>query len=432
MRKITQTLIRYLSFGLLFLTLMTSQSTVSAQFVKGADIGWLQQMEATGCYFYDSTGVQMDCLQILQDHGINTVRFRVWVNPSDDKINGHCSKKEVATMALRAKNRGMRIMIDFHYSDSWADPGKQNKPAAWANHSFNQLLTDVYDYTYQVLDTLKSIGATPNWVQIGNEITNGILWPDGNTSNWSQLAQLLNKGYDATKAVDNSIKVVLHIDQGEDNVRFRTFFDMAMVQNVRYDVIGASYYPFWEGEDYTQTIINLGLNLNNMAAMYGKDVMVVEVGGDYTKAKDTYDMLIDVLNTVRAVPDNKGLGVIYWEPEGVKLWSNYELSCWGTDWKPTVALDAFMVNSLGVNSIQNEKGLIIYPNPYSGGLLNVELKGMSGLSDLKIFDMTGRIVKELTLNNQRKALLELDFQPGVYFIEVMNEGREILDKLVIN
>jgi arabinogalactan endo-1,4-beta-galactosidase len=108
----------------------------------------------------------------------------VFVNPSNDKVNGHCSKKEVATMALRAKNMGMRIMIDFHYSDSWADPGKQNKPAAWVNYNFSQLMSDLYNHTFEVLDTLKSIGAKPDWVQIGYEISGGMLWPDGSTSNW--------------------------------------------------------------------------------------------------------------------------------------------------------------------------------------------------------------------------------------------------------
>lgn len=106
----------------------------------------------------------------------------------------------------------MRIMIDFHYSDSWADSGKQTKPAAWANHTFTQLLDDVYNHTFAVLNDLKTAGVTPEWVQIGNEIPSGILWPEGNTSNWGQLAQLLNKGYDATKAIDNSIKVIVHID----------------------------------------------------------------------------------------------------------------------------------------------------------------------------------------------------------------------------
>ena len=290
------------------ITTLLAANEVRAQFVKGADIGWLQQMEATGYKFYDSTGNQKECLQILKDHGINTVRLRVWVNPSNDKINGHCSKKEVAEMALRAKNMGMRIMIDFHYSDSWADPAKQTKPAAWAQHSFTQLLTDLYNHTYEVLDTLKSIGAKPEWAQIGNEIPGGILWPDGSSSNWPQLGQLLNKGYDATKAVDSAIKVIVHIDQGNDNARFRWFFDNCRTQGVRYDMIGASYYPYWLGSDYTATINDLGNNLNDIVSRYNKEVMVVEVGGDYTKVQNTYDMLVSVLGKVWSYRATKAAG----------------------------------------------------------------------------------------------------------------------------
>jgi arabinogalactan endo-1,4-beta-galactosidase len=410
-----------------YLFLVFSAGTIRAQFVKGADIGWLQQMEATGYIFYDSAGVQTNCMQILKDKGINTVRLRVWVNPSSDRTNGHCSKKEVAAMALRAKNMGMRIMIDFHYSDSWADPGKQNKPAAWASDSFSQLLTDLYNHTYSVLDTLKSIGATPDWAQIGNEITGGMLWPDGSTANWGQLAQLLNKGYDATKAVDSTIKVVIHLDQGNDNTRFRTFFDNATNYGVRYDVIGASYYPYWLGTDYTLTINDLGNNLSDMVTRYGKEVIVAEVGGDYTKVQNTYDMLIAVQNKVKAVQNNKGLGVIYWEPEGEKSWSGYQLSCWGADGKPTAALNAFLLNLTGINSIKKDQRIRIYPNPLFGSLLNVELSGITGLSVLRIFDMTGKLMKEQTLNNQTLAVLDVRLRPGIYLISVNNAGQEMIE-----
>jgi len=176
-----------------------TQNNASRQFAKGADIGWLSQMEATNFHFFDVDGTQKECLQLLKDRGINTVRLRVWVNPSSDNINGHCSTAETVAMAVRAKNLGMRVMIDFHYSDSWADPSKQTKPAAWTNHSFPTLLNDVYNHTFDVLMALHVAGVTPEWVQIGNEIPSGILWPDGHTNNFSQLAQLLNKGYEATK-----------------------------------------------------------------------------------------------------------------------------------------------------------------------------------------------------------------------------------------
>lgn len=312
-----------------------------SSFVKGADIGWLLQMEATGYKFYDVDGSQKDCLQLLKDRGINTIRLRVWVNPSNDRVSGHCGKEETVAMAVRAQNMGMRIMIDFHYSDSWADPGKQNKPAAWASHSFEELKTDVYDHTHDVLSDLKAEGVTPEWVQIGNEIPGGMLWPEGSSSNFGQLAQLLNKGYEATKAINKSIKVIVHIDQGNNNDRFRWFFDAAKNNGVKYDVIGMSYYPYWLNSDYTATIADLADNLKDMASRYDKEVMVVEVGGDYTLVDNTYNMLVAVINAVKNVPDNKGLGVIYWEPEGEKSWSGYQLNAWQSNGKPSPALDAF-------------------------------------------------------------------------------------------
>ena len=319
----------------------TAQIVTTPAFSKGADVSWLPQMEATGYKFYDVDGTEKDCLQLLKDRGMNTIRLRVFVNPSTHKSNGHCSPAETVLLAVRAQQLGMRIMIDFHYSDTWADPGHQTKPAAWANHSFAELQNDVYNHTYDVLNALKTAGVTPEWVQIGNEIPSGMLWPEGSTSNWSQLAQLLNKGYDATKAIDTSIKVVVHIDQGNNNARFRWFFDNLKNNNVQYDVIGLSYYPYWLNSDYTVTIANLENNLNDMVTRYGKEVMVVEVGGDYTLVQNTYDMLNAVIAAVKRVPNNKGLGVIYWEPEGEKSWSGYQLSAWQSNGKPSFALDAF-------------------------------------------------------------------------------------------
>lgn len=320
-----------------------SSAHQSEAFAKGADIGWLQQMEATGFKFYNDNGAEEDCFKILKDHGINTIRLRTWVNPSNSKGSGHCSKEETVIMAARAKKWGMRVMIDFHYSDSWADPEKQKKPKAWEGHSFPQLCKDVYDYTFDVMTALKTAGVTPEWVQVGNEIPGGMIYPEGSTSNWPQLSQLINHGYDAIKAVSPKSKVILHIDQGNNSERFRTWFDHATANHTRYDVIGFSYYPYWlTGKpDYTLSINDLGNNLNDMASRYGKEVMVVEVGGEAINVQNTYDMLIAVQKKVHEVPNGKGLGVIYWEPEGAASWSHYPLSAWGNDGKPTKALDAF-------------------------------------------------------------------------------------------
>jgi arabinogalactan endo-1,4-beta-galactosidase len=312
-------------------------------FAKGGDISWLPQMEASGYTFYNDNGDKQDCFQILKEHGFNTIRLRTWVNPSDNRASGHCSKEETVAMAVRAQKWGMKVMIDFHYSDSWADPSKQKKPAAWEGHDFAQLQKDLYDYTLEVMKALKESGVTPEWVQVGNETPGGMIYPEGSVANWPQLAQLINKGYEAIKAVSPTSKVILHIDRGNDNKRFRTWFDNAKSHGTKYDVIGLSYYPYWlDGHpDYTLSIDDLGKNLNDMASRYDKEVMVVEVGGEDTKVQNTYDMLIAVQEKVKAVPNGKGLGVIYWEPQGARSWSRYALSAWGEDGRPTKALDAF-------------------------------------------------------------------------------------------
>lgn len=309
---------------------------------KGGDVSWLPQMEATGFKFFESDGTETDCLEILKSRGMNTVRLRVFVNPSNSPQNGHCSKEETVAMAVRAKNLGMKVMIDFHFSDTWADPAHQTKPAAWANCTFVALKDSVYQHTYDVLNALKSAGITPEWVQIGNEIPSGMLWPEGSYTNFGQLAALVNKGYDATKDIDSNIKVIVHIDKGNDNARFRWFFDLAVANGMKFDVIGASYYPYWLGSDYTATINDLETNLNDMITRYDKDVMVVEVGGDYTLVQNTHDMLNQVISIVRGIPGQRGLGVIYWEPQGAKSWSNYQLNCWQNNGKPSTALDAFL------------------------------------------------------------------------------------------
>jgi len=314
-------------------------------FVKGADIGWLPQMEATGYRFYDDRGRPADCFQILKDHGVNTVRLRTWVNPSDDPINGHCSTAETVALAVRAQQWGMRVMLNFHYSDSWADPGKQVKPAAWQGHDFPTLLQDVYAYTFEVMTALKRAGVRPEWVQVGNETPGGMLYPEGSTAHWPQLAQLINKGYEAIKAVSPTSKVILHLDQGNNRERFRTWFDNAQRHGARYDIIGLSYYPYWlpGNPDYTQSIDDLDANLRALLRDYGKDVMVVEVGGEDTRPQNTYEMLVAVQRRVRALPGGRGLGVVYWEPQGARRWSKYPLSAWGDDGRPSKALDAFLV-----------------------------------------------------------------------------------------
>ena len=313
-----------------------------SKFAKGADISWTPQMEATGYEFYNEKGEKDDVLKILKSKGMDAIRLRVFVNPNDDKGSGHCSKEETVAFAKRLKSLGFRIMIDFHYSDSWADPAKQYKPKAWENLNFEDLKKAVYNHTYDVLLALKKEKITPEWVQVGNEIPNGILWPDGHSKNFKNLGELLNKGYEAVKAINKKIKVIVHIDEGNNTEKITWFYKNIAEQNVKYDVIGLSYYPYWIKKDWTETIQDLQKNMNYLAKTYNKEVMVVEVGGEDSQVENTYKLLEATIKAVRNVPNKKGTGVFYWEPQGAKSWSGYALSAWLENGRPSPALDAFL------------------------------------------------------------------------------------------
>lgn len=309
---------------------------VTLDFAKGADVSWLSQMESAGIKFYNNAGNQKDCMQILKDLGMNSIRLRVWVNPSD----GWCNAADVVAKAIRAKSLGMKIMIDFHYSDSWADPGKQTKPAAWAGEDFATLKQSVAAHTSSVLTALKAVGITPAWVQIGNETNDGMLWPDGKAStNMNNFAQLVNTGYNAVKTIDTSIKVMVHISNGYDNALFRWMFDGLKNNGAQWDIIGMSLYP--TAADWSTLNSQCLENMNDMVSRYGKDVMVLEIGMSSAEASACNSFIADLINKVKSVSGGKGLGVFYWEPESYNNWQSYTLGAFDNSGKPTIALNAF-------------------------------------------------------------------------------------------
>jgi arabinogalactan endo-1,4-beta-galactosidase len=307
--------------------------------IRGADVSWLPRMEAAGMRFYDDNGVQKDALQILKEHNVNAIRLRTFVNPSSDNCSGHNNKAELVAMARRAKDMGFRILIDFHYSDSWADPGKQNKPAAWASLSFEALMTQVYNYTLDVMNTLKAAGINPDWVQVGNETNNGMLWETGRASaNMRNFAWLVNSGYDAVKASTGS-PVIVHISNGYDNSLFRWIFDGLTNNGGKFDIIGMSLYP--STSDW-QTLNNQTLsNMNDMRSRYGKPTMIVEVGMDASAGSTARSFIVDLMNKVNSA---QGMGVFYWEPQAYN-WCGYSKGAWNTNGRPTVAIDAFLDGS---------------------------------------------------------------------------------------
>ena len=305
-------------------------------FAKGADVSWVTQMEAANKKFYNSSGTEMECMSLLKGLGMNSIRLRVWVNPTD----GWCNMQDVLVKALRAKNLGMQIMIDFHYSDTWADPGHQVKPAAWAALNFAGLTTALVTHTKEVLTTLKTNGISPNWVQVGNETGNGMLWEDGKaSSNMANYAALTTAGYDAIKAVFPDAKVIVHLQEGQNNSLFRWLFDGLKSYGAKWDVIGMSLYPSttdWQ----TQNQLCL-LNMNDMVDRYGKEVMICEVGMSWDSPDIAKSFLTDLIAKTKTVTGGKGLGVFYWEPESYGNWNNYSLGAFDNSGKPTVALDAF-------------------------------------------------------------------------------------------
>ncbi|NDV68128.1 glycosyl hydrolase 53 family protein [Dysgonomonas sp. 25] len=305
-------------------------------FAKGADVSWLTEMEKAGKKFYNSDNEEMECLTLLRDLGFNSVRLRVWVDPAD----GWCNTSDMLVKAWRAKNLGMRVMVDFHYSDSWADPGQQTKPAAWADLSFEDLKKALADHTTEVLAALKGIGVTPEWVQIGNETMNGMLWEDGSLlANVRNYAELNNAGYDATKAIFPDAKVIIHLDRGHRNDMYRPRFDALKNNNAKWDVIGMSLYPT---ENNWETLVNdCYNNMLDMVERYGSDVMICEIGMDWDQAEASKSMLTALIGKTKAVPDGKGLGVFYWEPQSYGSWNGYTKGAFDESGKPTVALDAF-------------------------------------------------------------------------------------------
>lgn len=411
-----------------FLSLFLSQQ-VKAQFANGADIGWLSEMEARGYVFKDNSGIQKNCLEILKEKGINALRFRVWVNPTGK----YCGKKDVAYMAHRADSMGFKVMLNFHMSDWWADPGHQTKPAAWATHTITQLETDVYNHVYDVLDTLKLIGVVPAWVQIGNETNDGMLWEDGKAStHMSNFAALIKSGYDAVKAIDSTIQVIVHLSDGHDDAMYRRIFDGLKNNGAKWDIIGMSVYPYWANLPWAIDDSLALITMKDMIARYNTKVMVCEAGYLYNQPVEANHYLLDLIEKTKSVG---GLGVFYWEPESYN-WQGYQLGAWDPVTKePTVAMDAFL--GVYVTSVTQEKNIFsydfkIYPNPFNPVTnINYELPYQTYVR-LIVYNSLGEVVNILVdeVKNAGKHLAEWNgrdagnnmVSSGVYLIKLITDN----------
>ena len=271
----------------------------------GADISFTPQMEARGMKFKDN-GEEKDIMKILANHGFNYIRLRLFVNPEKEKGyspgKGFCGLEYTKQMAARAKKQGLKLLLNFHYSDYWADPQQQNKPDAWKDLDFATLKDSMKAYTKRVLLALKDQGTLPEMVQIGNEINHGMLWPDGHIGNPDNLAELLKAGIEGVKEVDTSIVIMMHLALGGQNRESVFWLDNMIARGVDFDVIGLSYYPRWHG-----TLDDLKFNTNDLLKRYKKDINVVE----YSQFKN------EIHKIVFSLPDNRGEGTFIWEPIGI-------------------------------------------------------------------------------------------------------------------
>ncbi|GIJ46821.1 arabinogalactan endo-beta-1,4-galactanase [Virgisporangium aliadipatigenens] len=319
----------------------------------GADVSTLQRALDLGARYYNASGSAADPYDILRSAGVNYARLRIWNNPA----SGYNNKAKVLQQARAIKAKGLKLLLDFHYSDTWADPGKQFKPAAWASHNLSALQSDVYTYTLDVCNALKAQGTTPDTVQVGNEINVGMLWNDGKVvnNNFAPLASLLKQGYNAVKACNASTSVLVHTANADSLAHARWFYDGIRAQGVQWDMTALSYYCAWHG-----TLTNLYNVITDMRTRYGRPVVLAETAYPFTGADaDSEPNVINatcdgipltwagqaqefawVQNTAR----NAGaVGVFYWEPTWYAVpgngWDPANINGTGNGWDNMAVFD---------------------------------------------------------------------------------------------
>jgi len=306
---------------MLALPLAFCPAAKAAEYAIGADLSFLKQAEDRGTVFKDN-GEAKPGLQIFKDHGYNWIRLRLFHTPTQLPN----SLDYTIALAKEAKKRGFKFLLNYHYSDTWADPGKQTIPKAWQGKSHPELVQAVFEYTRETIAAFRAAGVLPDMVQPGNEITPGMLWPDGKLpDHWDNFAELLKaaiKGIDAGRGEGKRPRIMIHIDRGGDKKSTKWFFDKLNSYGVDYDVIGQSYYPWWHG-----TLLDLRENMIFMANEYRKDIILVEVAycwrpTEYRKRPGPFpetpegqrEFLDEVHRIVLSTPNGRGMGVFWWEP----------------------------------------------------------------------------------------------------------------------
>ena len=347
-----------------------NEENTREEFWLGADLGWITEYESSGHRFYDNQGREMECTALMKQLGLNAVRHRVWVDPS--KHGNWCSKEDLLEKCIRARDLDMEILLDFHYSDWWADPAKQNIPAAWSGHDYEQMKQDLWNHTVEVLNYLKDNNITPKWIQVGNETRNGFLWSvesnekgwpvldsNGNTTITESMGHVLNNpeqyagffstGYDACKSVFPESIVLVHLDNGFDKDLYDFNLGVLKDNGAKWDMIGMSLYPYWALDGGFRTdedhVITCSIeNIKHVSENFGCDVMIVETGypvdeNDPERMERSRSQLARTIREAINNTDGHCKGVFYWEPECKP--SQYKLGAFTEDGHPTIIMDAF-------------------------------------------------------------------------------------------
>lgn len=294
--------LQLLVVALVALTSATAQISIERPYAVGADISWLQSQEDAGWSFSDG-GVEGDAIAIMRDNGFNYIRLRLFVNPRSElgysQRDGYCDLEHTLAMAKRIKEAGMYFLLDFHYSDNWADPQKQIMPQAWQTYSYEEVCRALFEHTRDVLVALDAQGTAPDMVQVGNEVSNGMLWPYGSVRHsFEGLCGLLREGVRAVREYAPNAEVMLHVALGGQAEESQRFFDAMNEYGVDYDIIGQSYYPEWHG-----TLEELEANTNALVLRYNKPLIVVEYRDHY----------LDIERIVSSLPNGLGRGTFIWE-----------------------------------------------------------------------------------------------------------------------
>lgn len=341
-------------------------------FSLGADISWCTEMESRGNKLYNYLGEEREATALMKECGLNAIRLRVWVDPKDH--GNWCNKEDLLVKCLRAKELGMDIMVDFHYSDWWADPAKQNIPAAWAKHKYKQMLVDVADHTHEVLQLLKDNDVTPKWVQVGNETANGMLWPIGKLDeNPKQYAGLFKAGYEAVKDIFPDAKVIVHLDRGHKESLYNENLDALRDNGAKWDLIGMSLYPYWVRKGGNETsaariFSDCIRNIRMVSAKYGTDVIITETGFEVNEQEPCVmesgrTQLAELIRLCRTATEGHCLGVFYWEPTCKP--KPYVLGAFTSDGRPTAIMRGFTTSVLNeeLNILPSCRSNIKYDRP---------------------------------------------------------------------